>query len=314
MSPHANPRRSSRSVLLATATGAWELDADAGPLLAALDARGIDASPAVWDDTGIDWHAAELVVVRSTWDYARRREEFLAWADRVAATATLANPVEVLRWNTDKRYLIELADAGVAVVDTLFLEHDEFLDDDEQADHRLATLSSLADAAGEFVVKPSISAGSKDTGRFTASELDAAVELTARIAGQGRTTMAQPYLDTVDEVGETGLVYFDGRFSHAFTKAALLAPGGEADHGLFALERIDPATATRGQRDLGERILDWIVGRFGTVPLYARVDLLTAADGSPVLLELELTEPSWFLVTDEDAPERAAAAIGSRLG
>jgi glutathione synthase/RimK-type ligase-like ATP-grasp enzyme len=295
-------------VLLATGAEAWELDEDADPLLEALAARGIDAGPAVWDDPGVEWAAAELVVVRSTWDYAPRRAEFLDWARRVAAATTLANHPEVLSWNTDKRYLRDLEAAGVPVVRT------GFVGPEEPAQRRAALLAEAVASGDEVVVKPSVSAGSKDTGRFGAGELDDAAALAARICAQGRTVMVQPYLGSVDEVGETGLVFFRGEFSHAFNKAALLAPGGEAQHGLFALERIAPATASGPQRRLAEEILTGVIDRFGSVPLYARVDLLTSGDGSPLLLELELTEPSWFLGTDPLAAGRAAGAIAAELG
>ena len=292
MGPDANRRAGSPPVLLATAAEAWELDEDAVPLLDALGGRGIDAGPAVWDHPDVDWASADLVVVRSTWDYAPRRAEFLEWARRVAAATALANDPEVLSWNTDKRYLRDLAADGVPVVRT------GFVGPAEPAQRREALLAEAVAHGGEVVVKPSVSAGSKDTGRFGAGELDDAAGLAERICAQGRAVMVQPYLGSVDEVGETGLVYFRGEFSHAFNKAALLAPGGEAHHGLFALERIGPATASDPQRRLGERILAGVVDRFGSVPLYARVDLLASGDGSPVLLELELTEPSWFLGTD----------------
>lgn len=307
MGPDASPSADQGLVLLATSAAAWEQDEDAEPLLAALERLGVEARPAVWDDPSMDWGAARLVVVRSTWDYPRRRDEFVRWAWRVGALSRLANPADVIEWNTDKRYLAEVTAADVPVVET------EFLGPEARAGGRDLRLRTLADRYAEFVVKPSVSAGSKDTGRFLASEVDDATGLVTRICGEGRTAMVQPYLGSVDEVGETGLVYFEGRFSHAFNKAALLAPGGETDHGLFALERIDPATATPQQRDLGARMLELVAERFGIVPLYARVDLLEAGDGSPVLLELELTEPSWFLVSDPDAADRAAAAIGARL-
>lgn len=307
MGPDANRNDRFPHVLLATARQAWELDEDAQALTQALEAAGISCAPAVWDDPEVDWSASELVVVRSTWDYARRRDQFLQWASSVDASTQLANPYPLIEWNTDKRYLHDLAEAGLPVVATSFASRGD------PPDLTSALIESLADG-GEFVVKPSVSAGSKDTGRFDSSNAADALHLARRIIDEGRTAMFQPYLGSVDHVGETGLVFFEGRFSHAFRKAALLAPGGEADHGLFALERIDPAIATRDQLELAQQVVQWSTGRFSTEPLYARVDLLEAEGGAPVLLELELTEPSWFLGTDPESPARAAAAIGSRLG
>lgn len=299
-------------MLLATAAEAWAVDDDAAPLVGALAALGIRGAPGVWDDPEVAWEEAALVVVRSTWDYARRREEFLVWADAVSETTTLLNPAPVLRWNTDKTYLRDLAGAGVPVVPTRFLSAD--LAEDARRD-ALAAASTWCrrQGAAEMVVKPSVSAGSKDTGRFPGDGADAAGPLVARIAASGRTTMVQPYLASVDERGETGLVFFDGRLSHGFSKAALLRPGGETARGLFAVERIEPRRADDDERDVAEAVVAEVERRFG-VPLYARVDLVRDDDGTPRLLELELTEPSWFLSTDPGAAGRAAAAVAAHLG
>lgn len=305
--------RASRSpdepvVLLATATGCWELDEDAEPLTTELRAAGLESRAAVWDDPTVDWAAAELVVVRSTWDYPLRRGEFLAWAERVEVVSDLANSADVLRWNTDKRYLGELAESGVPVVRTDFLDPAE-LDAPRAAERVRGAIGEM----GEVVVKPSVSIGSRDTARFTAIEADAACDLAAAILAGGRTVMVQPYVSSVDERGETGLVYFDGTFSHAFNKAALLEPGGATEHGVFALESIEPHEATDEERARGREVLAEAVAILGATPLYARVDLVGGVDG-PELLELELTEPSWFLSTDEAAATRAAAAIARRIG
>ncbi|MEZ5238012.1 MAG: hypothetical protein R2716_03345 [Microthrixaceae bacterium] len=113
-------------VLLATAQGCWELDEDAPLLLDALGDAGIVGRPAVWDDPAVDWSEGDLVVVRSTWDYTLRRAEFLAWAERVSAATALVNPLGVLRWNTDKRYLLDLDAPATPVVPTVVLgpDHD----------------------------------------------------------------------------------------------------------------------------------------------------------------------------------------------
>ena len=314
-------------MFLATARDAWAVDDDAAPLVAALHATGVRAEPAVWDDPGMDWEQADLVVVRSTWDYSQRRAEFLDWADRVAALTELVNPPGVLRWNTDKTYLCDLSAAGLPVVPTTFLEPN-LVETDQREELRGAAARFAAAGAVELVVKPSISAGSKDTGRWQvdqildeireADESDSsdgsggAFALAQRIAASGRTTMLQPYLSSVDSIGETGLVYFGGELSHAFEKGPLLSPGTEATHGLFALETIAPRRPDGDELGVAEAVMAEVARRFGPL-VYARVDLLRADDGAPQLLELELTEPSWFLSTDPASPARAAAAISSRL-
>jgi hypothetical protein len=315
----SNPAR----VFLATGTESWDVDDDAQPLVEALEAVGVQALPAVWTDPDVDWSEPDAVVIRSTWDYADKHQDYLEWIDRVAACNTLLNPADMVRWNVNKRYMTEL-DNWVEVVDTYFV------DGHNPSEIRTAVHRSLAsrlnqpaatdsaESSREYVVKPTISAGSRDTGRFTAADIGAACDLAAEIADSGREVMVQPYLKTVDSASETGLVYFNGEFSHSFEKGAILTPhevgSDKAEHGLFALERIGPRQARPDQLELADRVVEEVGNRFGEAPLYARVDLLDSADDAhPVVLELEVTEPSWFLATSPGAADTAARAIRARL-
>jgi glutathione synthase/RimK-type ligase-like ATP-grasp enzyme len=251
--------------------------------------------PAVWDDPSVDWDGYALVVVRSTWDYVDRRDAFVAWARTVPR---LANPAAVLAWNTDKRYLAELAAAGLPTVPTEFLAPgDPF----------------AAPDAAELVVKPTVSAGSRDTRRHSAEHADAAAAHVAELHAAGRTAMVQPYLGDVDHAGETALLYLGGALSHAIRKGPMLPVGGGVPDGLFALEDISRREPSAGERALGERVMSTVRARWGEL-LYARVDLLPAPGGEPVLIELELTEPSLFLGHAPGAPERLAAAIAAAVG
>jgi len=291
------------TVLFATATGIWAEDIDAAPLTEACSAVGLDARPAVWDDPSVDWAAADLVLVRSTWDYVQRLDEFLNWAERVAAVTRLANSPGVLRWNTDKRYLGDLDRAGVPVVPTGYLLPDDRPDD---------LVTAVGELAGDdhYVIKPTVSAGSKDTARYRPEDLDEAVEHAAALLDLGRPVMVQPYLDAVDTAGEAGLVLLDGELSHAFTKGPLLTVGAGMVEGLFAPEEITPREASADEKSVAAAAAAYLRDRFGEdTPRYARVDLLTDADGAPRILELELTEPSMFLWTDPTAPARVAAAV-----
>ena len=287
-------------VIIASCAAAAGLDEDEPLLLPALAAAGIGATVADWADPAVDWAAADAVVVRSTWDYALRRAEFLAWARRVEAATLLLNPADVLAWNTDKRYLAELEAAGVPVVPTAWAEDLAALD------------AALARWDSDVVVKPTVSAGARDTARFGPDARRDAAALGAAVLASGRTVMVQPYLERLDAEGETGLVHLDGVLSHAFGKAALLA-GAALGPGLYAEEEITPRTATADQRALGEAVLAAAEERLHRVPLYARVDLVPGPDGAPVLMELELTEPSLFLTTDPAAAGRVAAAVAARL-
>ncbi len=298
------------TVAIATSTGAWEVDDDAPLLMAALADEGIQATPAVWDDPEVDWSAFDLVVLRSTWDYTDRHQQFLGWIDRIDAVTTVVNSAATIRWNTDKRYLGDLADRGVAVVHTAFLIADASPD----AHDVRAALSEVLDVAEhgrrELVVKPTVSAGSRDTARYTAEQLDEAVDHASALLAERRDVMVQPYVSSVDERGETGMVLIDGRFSHAFTKGALLRGGAADVDGLFAVENISATTPTDAELELADEVLAAATDALGGVaPRYARVDVLQRADGSPALLELELTEPSFFLWTSPAAAADVARAI-----
>jgi hypothetical protein len=294
-------------IALATAAEFADLDEDGPALIEALSQLGIAAEPAVWTDPRVDWSAYDLVVVRSTWDYFYRRDEFLAWADRVATTTRLANPAPVLGWNTDKTYLQALTEAGLPVVPTTWLAPGDPVTVPER---------------GEYVVKPAVSAGSKDTNRYVAGEHDdVAVAHTGALLAAGRTVMVQPYLDAVDTAGETALLYLGDRLSHAIRKAPLLTPGMEPVEGPYKEETITPREPSAAERAVAEQVLDALSdvaphGRDGL--LYARVDLVPGADGAPVLLELELTEPSLFLgyggESGGGAARRFAAAIAREVG
>jgi O-ureido-D-serine cyclo-ligase len=287
------------TIALVTAAAAVGLDEDL-PLL--LDELGGDAVAVNWDDPEADWATFDLAVIRSTWDYTTRREEFLGWARRVGRLTRLEHPPEVLFWNTDKRYLADLADAGVRIVPTAFVAPGE----------------DASFPEGEFVVKPTVGAGSRDAARFGPDEHPQARAHLDRLLAEGRHVMVQPYLSQVDEVGEAAVVCFDGKVSHAITKAALLRPGEPASRALFAPERIVPRDPTDDEIAASLEVIE-VLGRLDGVgaalgpPLYARVDLLRTEDGGLAVLEVELTEPSLFFDRAPGSARRFADAIRRRV-
>ena len=258
-------------------------------LARALAERGAAVRFAVWDDPAVDWAASRLTIVRSAWDYHRKPQAWLAWVDAVQSRTRLENPPAVLRWNTDKRYLREL---DVPIVPTEWIE--------PGGSFRLPT-------ERPFVVKPAVSAGAKDTARYAPGD-PAAVEHVRRLQAAGRVAMAQPYLEGIDVHGETGMIFIDRVFSHAIRKGAILRPDVEYVNGLFAKESIGRREPTREERELAERTLAQVKGEL----LYARVDVAPGPDGRPVLLELELTEPSLFFAQSDGAERRLARAIAAR--
>ncbi len=283
------------AVAFATCDELPELCDDDQLMLAPLAAADIDVTPAVWDDPDVDWTRFDLVVVRSTWDYPNRRDAFVTWARSVDR---LANPAEVIAWNTDKRYLRELAEAGLPVVDTDYLEPgDEIL---------LAT-------RGEVVVKPAISAGSRDTGRYDLRRADhqqLAVAHVERLLRAGRTVMVQPYLGAVDTDGERALLVIGGEFSHSVRKAAILTGPAATFEDLYHPETITPRTATDGEVSLALRTLAAVPGGPDQLT-YARVDVIDDSDGTAQVLEVELTEPSMFLAEAPGSADRFAEMIAT---
>jgi hypothetical protein len=266
------------------------------PLRDALRERGLAVDAVRWDDPAADWTSYDLAVLRSPWDYVPRRDAFVAWARSVPR---ILNPPDVIAWNTDKHYLGSLAAAGIPVIPTTYVEPGSPWQPPD---------------SGEWVVKPTISAASQATGRYRlpAPQSLAAAHVSRRSAA-GRTAMIQPYLTAVDTSGETALMYFPDSggkltFSHAVRKGPILTgpdegkinPGGED---------ITPRTPTAAELALADQVIATLPGDV----LYARVDLIPGPSGSPLLIELELTEPTLFLREASGAALRLADAIVARL-
>jgi glutathione synthase/RimK-type ligase-like ATP-grasp enzyme len=287
------------NVALVTARPARGLDEDEPPLHMALQKAGCDVQIAEWDDSKVDWASVDIALLRSAWDYAERVSEFLEWVERASKLTHVLNPLPVVRWNTDKHYLAQLSKAGVAIVPSTFVEPGE------DAGRAIQTfLASHANA--EIVVKPAIGAGSRDTARHRRGELGPAVAHVRRLLDAHRSVLLQPYLERVDRDGETALMFFEGRFSHAIRKGPLLPPGGTATTGLFAAETITPRVPGADEMRLAEQVVAAVP--FGA-PLYARIDLIRGDKGAPCLLELELTEPSLFFAHAAESAERFTAAV-----
>jgi glutathione synthase/RimK-type ligase-like ATP-grasp enzyme len=266
-------------------------------LHAALGAEGIPARTVAWDDPTVEWGAARGCLIRSTWNYVDHLAAFVAWAERCAATTTLWNPLSLVRWNVHKRYLLELAAAGVPVVPTWLVPA-----------RTIARLCDVAAGFGDVVVKPAISAGSSGTLRVAESALatwgQAHLE---RLCAQG-DVLVQPYLPSVTEYGERSLIWIDGAITHAVQK-----------HPRFMDDPYRPperAPLVEEEVDLALRI----VSAAPQPALYARVDIARIGEndrhgpgGNYRLMELELIEPALYLNQSPFAAARLAKAIARRL-
>jgi glutathione synthase/RimK-type ligase-like ATP-grasp enzyme len=258
-------------------------DRDLPVLLAALRDAGADAVAVPWDDPDTDWGRFDLVLIRSAWDYSWRAAEFVTWARRTGAVTRLANPAAVVRWNTDKRYLGDLAAAGVPVVPTRYVTPGE----------RAGLPPEGEEFRHGYVVKPASGAGARYAARYAPGEHERALGHLARLHGEGFTAMVQPYMAGIDVSGERALQFFGGGLLHASRKRAVLAPGTGYDDVRVAHPGLEPWTPAPAELAVAERAL-------AAVPdapelLYARVDLVTGDDGEPRVMELELVEPNLFL-------------------
>lgn len=294
-------------IALVTARAARGLDEDMPLMERSLREAGARVTVSDWDDDAIEWSGFDLALLRSTWDYTQRASEFLDWAHRVSERTRLLNPLAVVRWNVDKHYLAELSRAGVPVVPSAFVEPD----DDAQA--ALDAFLETYPGATEFVVKPSIGAGSLDAQRHRRDARREAVAHVRRLLDARRSALLQPYLRSVDEHGETALLFFEGEFSHAIRKGPMLGKGAATSSGLFVVEQITPREPSVQEIEIAKRALAALPFPQPQPQLYARVDLIRGDDGSPRLLELELVEPSVFLGHANGAGRRFAQAILRRI-
>lgn len=283
------------TVALATARDLEATDQDDRPLADALERAGVEVVVVPWDEPR-DWAADDLVVIRSTWDYTHRLDEFLDWARTVDAATTLWNPFEVVRWNTHKGYLIELEERGAPVVPTAWLGQGDRID-----------LAALLDSRGwkDVVAKPAIGAGSRGLVRIGSGMVELGQHHLDALLARG-DVMVQPYQSAVETSGETSVVFIDGELSHAVRK---VPAAGEiriqVDFG-GRYERIEPDRETA-------RLAAWVLEATGHEFLYARVDLLPDSAGQPQLAELEVVEPSLYLTWVPEAADRLAGAIARRL-
>ena len=283
-------------IALVTTESARGHDKDLGILSRALDASGAKWNIVNWDDPHAQWSDYSIAVLRSPWDYHERIAEFGAWLKVVATQTRLLNALPIVEWNLDKRYLRELMNADIAVMNTVFVESETDLANDV--------------FSGDVIVKPAISAGSNNTARYK-HDVAGATDHARKLLSNGIAVLVQPYQSAIDEYGETGLVYLGGQFSHGFRKAPIFADKDQNHNGLYVVEEITLRIPSAAERAFGDKVVAFVTNKFGVSPLYARVDMVVNGDGVPELMELELTEPSLFLHLDDESPARAALAFAN---
>jgi hypothetical protein len=273
----------------------------------ALESEGVEVEFVAWDDGSIEWDSFDRVVIRSAWDYFDRPDEFIAWANAIGQDL-LRNRPEVIEWNSDKRYLAEMSGSGLPVPPTMLLGP-----------------GSVPEFEDEVVVKPVVGGGGRRVGRFGPDAREALLDLLGEIWEDGGTAMVQPYLDEVEESGETAVCLFGGEVSHTLRKGAFL-PADErvpvteegVAEAMYDPDLVIAARAGKAEMLLAERTIAWLTARFGSVPLYARIDMIPDGPLGPVLIEVELIEPHFYFEVDREAGGHAyrqfADAVVAELG
>lgn len=263
----------------------------------ALVSSGFEVSRVDWANPEIDWRRFDAIVIRQTWDYFERLDEFRTWIDRVEPLTRVINPVEVMHWNCDKRYLIELADAGVPTVSTIVVERQE----------PVPSLADLLERHGftDAVIKPAVSGAGRETYRIRGKDTSALEADWQRLVA-AEAMLLQPFIPAIIEHGEVSLIVIDGEVTHAVRKIAA--------EGEFRVQDDHGGTVhayTPGKREAGvaQTALAAVPGRVS----YARVDLVDGADG-PLVMELELIEPELFFRRHAGAAGRLAAAVARAIG
>jgi hypothetical protein len=274
-------------VALITCRNLPEPDPDQEPLLDALRQAGLRAEMLAWDDPEADPAAFDLCRLHSCWDYYRNPALFLDWIERGARVTRLVNPASAVRWNLHKSYLRRLGDAGVPIIPTEWIARGERVDLHD---------TMLSNEWNEVVVKPAISASSFSTRRFRIDQVVVAQAFLDTLI-ESRDMMVQHYMPSVETAGERSLVWIDGEFTHAVRKMPRFADGIQ--------QTSDATPVATHERRVGEQALDCVDSEL----LYARVDLIEDDDGNPLVSELELMEPSLFLLECPAALERLVNGI-----
>lgn len=282
---------------------------DIAYLVPALERRGFDVATPIWYDQDVDWTGFDLAVMRSPWDYPDRFDEFMSWLDSVCNQVRVLNPPELIRWDMDKHYLLDLIDQGVPCAPMAFCTN---------PDEVAAALAKWRDQ--NVIIKPAISVASANTGWFAATD-PAAMALAGHIFDLGKVVMVQPAIDHVTEYGENALIYFNGEFAASFHKGPILTFGGGYIGGKYT-ENITPGRPGPAEIAAGEQVMAAIAAigaergwpHDACYPLYARIDMALADGTDPQVLEVEAFEPAYFADVIPEVADEFAAAVAARLG
>ncbi|WP_410766335.1 RimK family alpha-L-glutamate ligase [Haloferax sp. DFSO60] len=287
------------TIALATAAHFPTLVDDDESFVAALEARGVNVEPTVWSDESVEWDDFDAIVIRSTWGYYKHAEAFTAWIESLSSVSCpVWNHPEMLRWNTHKFYLRDLAEQGIATLPTEYVEQGEGVSLEAVFDER---------EWDELIVKPAVSAGAFETKRIARNESEREQSWVESL-NRSHDLLIQEFAREITG-GEWSIIFFGDEYSHSVVKQP-----GEGDfrvqekHGGRVLVE-EPDESLQSQ---ASEVLDAVEAEIGERPLYARIDGVER-DGEFCLLEAELIEPELFFRVDSSAGEQFADVILAEL-
>ncbi len=285
--------------IVATCAQLPGLDPDDHALVDALTDLGARVRAEVWNDPSVDWNKSDACLVRSTWDYHKRNDEFTRWVDAVAQETTILNPAPVLRWNSHKFYLRDLENRNVPIVPTIWLKQGS-----------ISRLDELLDDRGwsQTVIKPSYGASSDGIAHVRRPELDSnGAQLYLDSLLEYQDVLLQQYVPTLAHEPERALVFINGEYSHAVTKSPFM----HANIDLVSRAHHPPGSSGETLVAATSQEITFAAAALSAAPpghLYGRIDIIRH-DGSLRVMELELIEPTLYLFAEPKAARNLAHAV-----
>lgn len=251
----------------------------------AIEAQGLSVLRLAWDNPNFDWSTTKSIIFRSTWDYFYRFQEFSRWLANVSKQTKLINSSDIIHWNIDKHYLLDLKDKGLHIAESYFIEQGS-----------TTTLQELYKYLGfnDTVLKPCVSGTARHTYKLNRHNIEKHESILKELL-QTEAMMLQPFQYDIVNKGEVSMMLFAGEFTHAVLKKA------KADE--FRVQSNFGGQCSRYEPTPNEiAFAEYAVRCCPELPMYARVDIFNDNEGKIALAELELIEPElWFRLYPEAA-------------
>lgn len=262
----------------------------------ALKKKGLEVQRTYWDNPNYDWSKTRAVVFRTVWDYFERFDEFWPWVESIRNKTKLINPYALLRWNIDKHYLRDLANRGIQIVPTHFVDKGEH-----------ESLAAICERMGwrDIVIKPAVSGAAFLTYKILQAEIPSKETLFKELVSE-RDMLVQPYQETITEMGEASLMVLNGTFTHAILKRA--KPGDYRVQDDFG-GSVHPYSASGEEIAFAENVF----AVCSPTPAYGRADIIWDRKGNIFLSELEIVEPELWIRNYPEAATNFADGIIAML-